>query len=432
LRRVNAKYNRVILAALALLLLTGCVTQVPTAERAAQAAPTATPMPTATLAGPMPTYANPNLQHVVAANTLYALELEATAQAINRAATEGAATQAAVDRAAAIAAATQQAEQFDAQATASALDLLRAEQAITQTAIAIARDNVVATQEAARAKELETEAQETERRASQADLDRQTWYVVKLALGLATLALGLMAGWQLIRLLSVYVAIKARRMLVMEQAGLFIDAQTGRPEALPAYTPAPALPAPGQIERLQAAISPELREDALRASDRELRRAWRTMALHFLRWSEYIPKGEDTPLGFSRRRLCAAANVSRDTYETMIAFLADLGLIQKETDHPRASWILARGSDGLPITVSQALRHTVWLTSFDTPDVPSLPLIYAPPQNARPGPSHPIPPTPTQPSPHPPTKNGENAGKTAPNTWNMSLDYGPDDVPEAG
>jgi hypothetical protein len=398
-RVIHVPAHARVIAALILLLLAGCTAEksAPTAERIVEVV-TATPAAMQPFASvqPGPTYADAESEAIRLHNTAVAFERIATEQALQHQVTAAAATQAAVDRDAAILAATQQVEQANAQATqhaisvaatatTAAIALQRQQADMTSTAQALGLADAVATQEAARANELRIEAQETERKATQNDLDRQARFLVGLIVTVLTIVLASLAAWQGIRLLSVYVAIKARRMLVMEQSGLFIDAQTGRPEALPGYTPAPALVAPGdkptRAERLRSAINPDALEAAFRADERSVRRAWKFEAWQFLRWSEHVPRGEDTPVGFSRRRLCDAARISQDAYHTMIGFLADLGLIEKENPvNPRSPWVLARDGEGQPMTVSQVLRHKVWLTSYTVPSVPSLPGIPHPPE----------------------------------------------------
>jgi hypothetical protein len=444
---MGRKYNRVILTALALLLLAGCTTaQTPQAERIVEVV-TATPAPTVMPAGPTVTLADPNASVREMANNLYFVEQTSTAEARNAMATQLAYERAQADATSAALALTLQVEEYNAGATAyansaaatattQALALERDQTDATATARAEAVEDAYATQEAARAKELETEAKETERKAGQADLDRQTGHVAKIAIvSIATIAAAIVL-WHYARFLSLKRAIYTRRQLIMEQAGLYIDAQTGEPRALPGFAPAPALAAPGdeptRAERLRAAIKPDAMDAAFRASERQVRQAWKLAALGFLRWTEHVPRGEDAPVGFSRRRLCAAASISEDTYHVMVGFLSDLALIEKETGHPNSSWVLARGRDGQPMTVTQALKHTVWLTSFDAPNVPALPEILPPPvRNYR---HHTTPHQPHHTTPHQDTSEkgvieGEFRQKTS---WNMSLDYGPDDLPDDG
>jgi hypothetical protein len=426
--------NRVILAALALLLLAGCVTQVPTAERAAQAAPTATP------AGPTVTLADPNARAREAVNNAWFVAETSTAEAVNAISTQVAFDRARAEATASVeranAAATQVAGSMQMTATAGAIALQNAQADVTATAQALGLADTVATAEAARAKELETEAKETERKAERADLDWQVRFILGLVAAVMIVVLGGFAGWQVVKLLAVILGIEARRRLIDYRAGVYIDAQSGEPRALPNGTPAPLLlDEPTRAERLRDAINPELVEGAMRASEREVRKAWKLAAHAFLRWSEVVPRGEDDPIGFNRRRLCDAARITQDTYHAMIGFLTDLGLIEKENPaNPRSPWVLAR-RDGQSLTVSQAIRCTVWLTSFRTPDVPSTPLIYTPPRENPYNQTKPNQPNQTKPN----QETSENGAETAPRTrWNLSLppeslgDIGGEEAAEAG
>jgi hypothetical protein len=328
------------------------------------------------------------------------------------------------------AAATQQANSAQRTATAGAIALQNAQADVTATARAGGMLDAQATQEAARANELRIEAQETERRASQADLDRQTWYVVKLALGLAALALGVMAGWQGVRLLSVYVAIKARRMMINERAGLVLDHHADEWRQLPG-TPVFELPAAAQPDedRLHNAIKrrDDFDEAVARDQERRIRLAWRNAAWAFLQWGEYVPRGQKEPLGYSFRQMQRRAGLKRDEWDTLTAWLASIGLLVKAGGADNAPWRRRLTDDGSrEMTAREIMKLRVWLTSFDYPNG-SIPGVLPPPNpQAR---AH---------TDTPPHTTAHQSGTPAqpespPRTgWNLSLDYGPDDLLDDG
>jgi hypothetical protein len=240
-----------------------------------------------------------------------------------------------------------------------------------------------ATKEAAEAQERDLAQRRRQREAEQADLDRQVRFILGLIIAVLTIALVSLAAWQGIRLLSVYVAIKARRMLVMEQAGLFIDVQTGTPQPLPTND-ALALPAAHEQadeDRLKQAIKrTERYHDIMELHvARQLRRQWRQAAYSFLAWGiEYAR--DDKQIGYSFRRMNQYMNITRDEWDTMTTWLYELGVLEKENALPNASYRRKLNKAGEEMSVSDIMgQRNPWITSFEFPRDASLPSFIAPP-----------------------------------------------------
>lgn len=405
-----------IAAALLVLVLAGCMVQ-PAGQVVSV---TTTPAPVIT--GEI----SQNWQLAFAAATHEALALAATSEAQARQMTKNAidwqaaqAAQAAATATGAMALATQQQERYNAASTqqaiavnatasAAAVDLANRQAVATQTAVAMSVDFVEATAAAALSDEQEIAAQEKERDAAIADLDRQTGFVLRLGFGALALIAGAILVYFAARLASVWIAIQARRWLVKEQ--MQFDIENGKWEPLPAYNP--AMLAPGAPVEPEPQARPPIKirqsdgeyldhtEAIALSQERAARTAWKAAAIQFLRWAE-APGSDGKPQGFARRQF-AQVGILESDYNTMTAWLADIGFLVKGGKAKNAPWAFALASNGEPLTASQIARHRFWLTSFDVPsptapDVPTAPKSHTPPPTTTTTNHHEPPPPPRTP-----------------------------------
>jgi hypothetical protein len=292
-------------------------------------------------------------------------------------------------RAAVFAAATQQAEWNNAQATQHAISVNSTATAaeialhgkvleITQTAIVSTLEMGEAEIKFAEAEKAKIETDQAAKDAQQADIDRQTDYVLKLVVGVIVVAffaslflVVLMFG---ARWLSVIIAIDVRKRMIIKELGLQYDNAAGEWVMLPGYD-YPVLPAPEpepehEIKIKGRVYTQEDLEDSDRVrQERAERTAWRNVAIAFLRWGEHKIDGK--PIGYSRSNMTTHAGVSDPAWRTITGWLINMGFMYQPNGGATS---LALDDSGESMTVSQILRSPKWATSYKYPkgEIPSV------------------------------------------------------------
>ncbi|MBN1285709.1 MAG: hypothetical protein JXB47_09945 [Anaerolineae bacterium] len=351
---------------------------------------------------PLPTYADPAKQAIIAQNTADALHWQNTQIAIERASTVAAATHAWMNAQAAVLAATQRVDQQNAwatqqavsvaqTATAGAVNLLNQQAAITQTAVAMGQTFSVATQQAAIAEQQSIAAIEKERAASAGQLNTFMWQtfqvVMMFVLGVAAIAVIVIGGAAFFYWLKV----KIEMSRVLPEYGLVVA--PGEIYRLPGYE-REALPAGAEcavdavvIEDAEPRPEPVIRqrdgthipasEAIARSQERALRTAWRNAAFTFLRWAEY-PDADGEPQGFALRAM-REHGYTDDQWRALVGLLAGMGFLVKADARPNAAWVMARKSGGESLMAREVMQNTAWLTSFEVPETIAPPEIAPPP-----------------------------------------------------
>jgi hypothetical protein len=367
---------------------------------------------------PMPTFANPARQAVVAQNTADAVAAIATQQAIVWKATEDNATaiawsnqQSEINATEQAVNATQQAKDYAANTTQQAITYNRES---TQAAIAIAATQSMADfQEEQRALELQNmqltqiadiavatqQAIDNQHAAIDAkqhetgvtfltELGATIRFLVEVA-GLVFIIVGgfFVAARIWSKALQVNTEVEIQRAAAMRQRVVGPYLITDRDvRLLPGQQPAPVVedpPPPDLNHEIKIAgrvvTQEELETNDQLNKDRAARAAWKTASVNFLRWGEY--EVDDKPLGYARRAICQHANISEKEYATLTDFLSGMGFMKKQGGASNAPWGLALNESGEQATVSQIIRSPKWVASFDYPKSPP-PNVSVPPKKS--------------------------------------------------
>jgi hypothetical protein len=356
---------------------------------------------------PMPTFADPARQAVVAQNTADAVAAIATQQAIVWKATEDNATaiawsnqQSEINATEQAVNATQQAIEANVQSTqqaiaiaatgtSAAIDAMNKNAILTQTAVGMAMLDTSATQQAVDAKHAEISTRQHEYGITFIEQLGSTFiYVLTIFALVAAVVFGVMA-WTRIRLRSMEIEalIEVQRAAAMRQrvvGNYFLE--DGGVRLLPGAQPAPVVEDPPLVDldreikiAGRVVTQEELETNDQLNKERAARAAWKTASVNFLRWGEYAV--DDKPLGYARRAICQHAEISEKEYATLTDLLSGMGFMEKQGGASNAPWGLALNESGEQVTVSQIIRSPKWVASFDYPKSPP-PAVSVPPKKS--------------------------------------------------